>query len=151
MLVMLKCLPLLLLPICELRYPKKMSWSLHIQTKILKARQSFNYHCSVKHSVPFNLKFIFFKACVLSVLLFESPTWFPEASELRRLEQLNIHGLSWCFGCNDCSSLLKLSNHLPVCFEHTGHDIDFFAVILNNENCLHFDGFFKLDSKVFNL
>ena len=31
---------------------KMLKWSFHIQTKIVKARLSFNY---LKHSVPFNL------------------------------------------------------------------------------------------------
>ena len=50
---------------------KTLEWSLHIQTKMVKARRSFNY---LKHSVPFNLpfrvKFNLFKACNLLVLLY---------------------------------------------------------------------------------
>ena len=66
---------------------KTLKWSLHIQTKKVKARRSFNY---LKHSVPFNLpsgvKFNLFKACVLSVLLYGFPAWFPEISDLRKLD-----------------------------------------------------------------
>ena len=44
---------------------KTLKWSLHFQTKIVKARRSFNY---LKHSVPFNLpsgvKFNLFKAWI---------------------------------------------------------------------------------------
>ena len=90
---------------------KTLKWSLHIQTNIIKARRSFN---NLKHSVPFNLpsgvKFNLFKACVLSVLLYGYPAWFPEVSDIRKLEQLNIHGLRLCFVYNHYSSLLKLSN-----------------------------------------
>ena len=85
---------------------KTWKLSLRIQTKIVKARRSFNY---LKHSVPFKLnsvpsevKFNLFKACVLSVL-YGYPAWFPEISDIRRLEQLNILGLLWCFGYNDYS------------------------------------------------
>ena len=50
---------------------KTLKWSLHIQTKIVKNRRSFNY---LKHSVQFNLssgvKFNLIKACVFSVLLY---------------------------------------------------------------------------------
>ena len=57
---------------------KTLKWSLHIQTKIVKARRSFKY---LKQSVPFNLpsgvKLNLFKACVLSVLLSGYPAWFP--------------------------------------------------------------------------
>ena len=71
---------------------KTLKWSLPIQTKIVKACRSFNY---LKHSVPFNLpsgvKFNLFEACVLSVLLYGYIAWFPEISDLRKLEQLNIH------------------------------------------------------------
>ena len=98
---------------------KTLKWSLHIQTKIVKARRSLNY---LKHSVPFNLpsgvKFNLFKACVLSVLLYGYPAWFPELSDLRKLEQLNMHGLRWCFGYNDYSSLLKLSNSANMLSTH---------------------------------
>ena len=58
---------------------KTLKWSLHIKTKIVKARRSFNY---LKHSAPFNLpsgfKFNLFKACILSVLLYGYPAWFPK-------------------------------------------------------------------------
>ena len=64
---------------------KTLKWRLHMQTKIVKARRSFNY---LKHSVPFNLpsgvKFI--QVIVLSVLLYGYPAWFPEISYIRRLE-----------------------------------------------------------------
>ena len=107
---------------------KTLKWSLHIQTKIVKAPRPFNY---LKHSVPFNLpsgvKFNLFKACVLSVLLYGYPAWFPEISDLRKLEQLNIHGLRWCFGYNDYSSLLKLSNSLPICYQLIERDIRVFT------------------------
>ena len=131
---------------------KTLKWSLHIQSKIVKARGSFNY---LKHSVPFNLpsgvEFNLFKACVLSVLLYGYPAWFPETFDLRKLEQLNIQGLRWCFGYNDYSSLLKLSNSVPICYQLIERDIRVFTSILNNENCISFDKFFKLDSKVLNL
>ena len=131
---------------------KTLKWSLHIQTKIVKARRSFNY---LKHSVPFNLpsgvKFNLFKACVLSVLLYGYPAWFPEISDLRKLEQLNIHGLRWCFGYNDYSSLLKLSSSLPICYQLIERDIRVFTAILNTEICISTDKFFKLDSKALNL
>ena len=52
---------------------KTLKWSLHIQTKIVKACRSFNY---LKHSVPFNLpsgvKFNLFKACFVG-----STIWIP--------------------------------------------------------------------------
>ena len=135
-----------------IRVSKTLEWSLHIQTKIVKARRSFNY---LKHSVPFNLqsrvKFHFFKACSLLVLLYGYTVWFPKISDLRKLEQLNINGLRWCFGYNDYSSLLKLSNSLPVCYQLIERDIRVFTAILNNENCISFDKFFKLNSKVLNL
>ena len=92
-----------------------------------------------------------FKACVLLVLLYGYPAWFPEISDLRKLDQLNIHGLRWCFGYNDYSSLLKLSNSLPMCYQLIERDIRVFTAILNNENCISFHKFFKLDSKVLNL
>ena len=64
---------------------KTLKWSLHLQTKIVKAGRSLNY---LKHSVPFNLpsgfKCNLFKACVLSVLLYGCPAWFPEISDLRK-------------------------------------------------------------------
>ena len=48
---------------------KTLKWSLHIQTKIVKACKSFNY---LKHSVAFNLpsrmEINLFEACVWSVL-----------------------------------------------------------------------------------
>ena len=90
-------------------------------------------------------------ACVLSVLLFGYPAWFPEISDLRKLEQLNIHGLRWCFGYNDYSALLKLSNSLPICYQLIERDIRVFIAILNNKNCISFDKFFKLDLKVLDL
>ena len=131
---------------------KTLNWSLHIQTKIVKARRSFNY---LKHSVQFNLpsgiKINLFKACVLSVLLYGYPAWFPEISDLRKLEPFNIHSLRWCFGYNDTSFLLKLSNSLPICNQLIERDVRVFTAILNNENCISFDKFFKLDSKVLNL
>ena len=131
---------------------KTLKWSFHIQTKIVKVRRSFDY---LKHSVPFNLpswvKFNFFKAFVLSVLLYGYPTWFPEFSDVRRLEQLNIHGMRWCFGYNDYSSLLKLSNSLPICYQLIERDIRVFTAILINGICISFENFFKLDAKVLNL
>ena len=131
---------------------KTLKWSLHIQTKVAKASRSFNY---LKHSVPFNLpsgvEFNLFKACVLSVLLYGYPAWFPEISGLRKLEQLNIHGLRCSVGYNDYSTLLKLSNSLPICYQLIELDIRVLTAILNNENCISFDKFLKLDSKVLNL
>ena len=84
----------------------------------------------LKNSVPFSLpsgvKFNLFKACVLSVLLYGYPAWFPEASDVRKLEQHKIHGLRWCFGYNDYYCLLKLSNSLPICYQLIERDIRFF-------------------------
>ena len=130
---------------------KTLKWSFHIQRKIVKVRRSFDY---LKHSVPFNLpsgvSFNFFKAFVLSVL-YGYPTWFPEFSDIRRLEQLNIHGLRWYFGYIDYSSLLKLSNSLPICYQLIERDIRVFTAILSNGICISFENFFKLDAKVLNL
>ena len=131
---------------------KTMKWCLLIQTKIVKARRSFNY---LKHSVPFNLpsgvKFNLFKARVSSVLLHGYRVWFPENSDLRKLEQLHIHDLRWRFDYNDYSSILKLSNSLSICYQLIERDIRVFTAILYNENCICFEKFFKLDSKVLNL
>ena len=87
----------------------------------------------------------------MSVLLYGYPAWFPEISDLLKLKQLNIQGLRWCFVYNDYSSLLKLFNSLPICYPLIERDMRVFTAILNNEICLSFDKFLKLDSKVLNL
>ena len=71
-----------------------LKWKHHINTNLLKARRSFGY---LKHSVTYKIlsvvKYILFKACVLSLLIYGYPAWHPEKTELRKLEPLNYHGL----------------------------------------------------------
>ena len=125
--------------------------SYHVRIKLLKVRRALNY---LKHSVPYGLssgvKFNLYKACVLSVLLYGYPAWYPDIIHMRRLELLNLQGLRWCFGPGDYAGLLITSNSLPVAYQLIESDLRFFSAIMSEQNCLSFNDFFTIETKSVN-
>ena len=121
----------------------------HLKIKFVRARRALSY---LKHSVPSNLssgvKFNLYKACVISVLLYGYPAWYPDVCELRKLENLNYHGLRWCFGCDTYEKLLQKSHSLPISYQLIERDLRFFLAIVNEKNCIGFDDYFKIEKKI---
>ena len=126
-----------------------LKWGAHLKIKFVKACRALNY---LKHSVPSNLssgvKFNLYKACVISVLLYGYPAWYPDICELRKLENLNYHGLRWCFGCDNYEKLLQKSHSLPISYQLIERDLRFFLAIVNEKNCISFDDYFKIEKKI---
>ena len=61
-----------------------------------------------------------------------------------------IHSQIWPEN-RKCAYVIPIMPIIPLCYQLIKRDIRVFTAILNNENCISFEKFFKLDSKVLNL
>ena len=126
-----------------------LKWGAHLKIKFVKACRALSF---LKHSVPSNLssgvKFNLYKACVISVLWYGYPAWYPDIYELRKLESLNYLRLRWCFGCDNYEKFLQKSHSLPISYQLIERDLRFFLAVVNEKNCISFDDYFKIEKKI---
>ena len=112
-----------------------LKWTEHVQTKLTKARRCFY---SLKQRIPWQTpsdkKFNLYSSLVLSVLLYGIPSWSPDITRLKSLENFQKQCFRWIFGTNTSyQELLRNHSILPICHLIELRTFIFLAQLMNNK------------------
>ena len=92
-------------------------WDKHIQTKLIAARKAFQF---LKRNLPRNVctrtKLLYYRLCVLSVLLFGSQIWYPSLIYRRKMGLVNMNCLKWVTGLSSYLDQFAATYTLPMLF-----------------------------------
>ena len=113
-----------------------MSWRIHINIKIGKAKQVYHQiKRNIPYSAPSKTKLILYNSCILSILLYGSEVYDADNTSFRKLERLQWKCLKWACGslATSYSSILVYHHVFPICYRHQLKDLLFFNKLLNGE------------------
>ena len=119
-----------------------LSWDKHIQSKLIAARKSFQF---LKRNLPRNVctrtKLLYYRLCVLSVLLYGSQIWYPSLIYRRKLELFNMKCLKWVTGLSNYLEQLAATYTLPISFYLVFQDMLFLNKTIHGKYDLNIKDF----------
>ena len=122
-----------------------LSWDKHIQSKLIAARKSFQF---LKRNLPRNVctrtKLLYYRLCVLSVLLYGSQIWYPSLIYRRKLELFNMKCLKWVTGLSNYLEQLAATYTLPISFYLVFQDMLFLNKTIHGKYDLNIKDFICL-------
>ena len=118
-------------------------WECQLRGKLGKLVGHSNSYATVFHLIlPALIKFVYWAAMFLSILLYASQARFPDVKLLPMTELLNLNGLKWCFGEG------YLLYTITSCFQPTTDRLPVnrvrysFFVYISKKSCINFEDHF---------
>ena len=72
---------------------------------------------TIPYSTSEHIKLTIYRSCILSVLLYCSPGWFPGRSDIVKLEHFQRRAVTWISGSGRYQLLLVRLKILPICYQ----------------------------------
>ena len=92
-------------------------------------------------------KYGLYSSLVLSVLLYGIPSWSPDITRLKSIENFQMQCFKWIFGTKTAyQSLLKKQSILPMCHLIEFRAFVFLAQLMNNKYKLDYDQFITFNA-----
>ena len=112
-----------------------LKWMDYVQMRVTKAQRSFY---SLKQKIPWQTpsekKFNLYFSQKLSVLLYGIPSWSPDITRLKIMENFQKQCFKWIFGTKTSyQQLLKNHSVLPICHLIELRTFIFLSQLMNNK------------------
>ena len=112
-----------------------LKWTDSVQMRVTKARRSFY---SLKRKIPWQTpsekKFNLYFSQVLFALLYGIPSWSPDITRLKIMENFQKQCFKWIFGTKTSyQQLLKNHSILPICHLIELRTLIFLTQLMNNK------------------
>ena len=119
-----------------------LSWDKHIQSKLIAARKSVQFlKRNLHRNVCTRTKLLYYRLCVLSVLLYGSQIWYPSLIYRRKLELFNMKCLKWVTGLSNYLEQLAATYTLPISFYLVFQDMLFLNKTIHGKHDLNIKDF----------
>ena len=126
-----------------------LKWHYHISFKLSRANAAFfNLKHSLPASAPIRVRRNLFISCVMSILLYASPSWYPSVLDLCCLERFLRRAVKWItryswHGDDAYVHALKHSKLLPISYRLVYNDLCLFNSLLQFQsvavaNCIRY-------------
>ena len=110
----------------------KLNWKVHIDKKTASALRVFYM---MKNTIPFcslrQTRLNLYISCVLSIVMYASQVWSPDATSLKKLESIQIRAVKWITGSKHYAKNLYCLGILPIAYLLHFYDLCYFNKLLN--------------------